>query len=375
MLGSHLKALGNSVFNDYEVIVVDDGSEIVPNGAVRNQFHSGPGGARNCGAAIAKGDILMFVGDDTLPSEDLLLRHWYTHKMNPEADVVQGYTMFHPSVMGTYFMDFLEKSGFQANWQSLKNKDGGWKSDATGFFLTTNVSIKRDSWDKIGGFSARFNKPAWEDAEMGIRLQRNSFKTIFDPTATNFHVHGYTYPEFCQRQKMEGGERLNICLEHPEMGPGLIQPQVIRSVEANADEAEIMNNGADMPNLNIPKLREIQYSIWAEGLQIMSVIGLIESINKRGGAYNVFKHLHKEDEVVMCLSGIRALGKGDFGYAQHTKTWLLDKVKDDWAVFMYAVEVDLACKDREAARYFLGKAKAIAPNENWVVKWTNSLSS
>lgn len=371
LLETHLKAMDNQIFKDYEIIVIDDGSDIIPDGAISNKYWSGPGGARSYGVSVAKGDIIMFVGDDTLPSEDLLLRHWFAHETNPDVAAVQGYTMFHPSVMGTFFMDFLDNSGFQANWQSLKQKNGSWKRDATGFFLTTNVSFKKNSWQKIGDFSKRFSKAAWEDVEMGVRLQRRHFKTIFEPSAMNFHFHGYTYQEFCKRQKLEGAERFNVCLEHPEMGPSLIQPQILRDVEANVEEAEIVNRGAAIVNMDIPKLREVQYGIWAEGLQIMSAIGLLKEIENRGGLFNVFKHLHTGEEVSMAFSGIRAIEKGDLGYGQHVKTWLLDKVKGNWAIYMFAAEIDRVCNDKEMADSFWSKAREIAPTEGWVKQWQN----
>jgi hypothetical protein len=371
LLETHLRAMENQIFKDYEIIVVDDGSDFVPDWAIGNKYWSGPGGARSYGASVAKGDIILFVGDDALPSEDLLLRHWFAHETNPDADVVQGYTMFHPSVMGTSFMDFLDKSGFQANWQSLKEKDGSWKRDATGFFLTTNVSLKRDSWERLGDFSQRFNRAAWEDIEMGVRLQRRHFKTIFEPSAMNFHFHGYTYQEFCKRQKIEGAERLNVCLEHPEMGPSLIQPQMLRDV-ANVEETEIVNNGAAIVNVTIPKLKEVQYGIWTEGLQIMSLLGLVGEIDRRSGLFNVFKHLHTPEEVSMALMGIRAIEKKDLGYGQHVKTWLLDKVKGNWAVYMFAAEIDKICNDKEMASRFWSKAKELAPNEGWVKQWQSS---
>ncbi len=365
LLEQHVKALEKSIFTDYEVIIVDDGSEIVPGDAYDNELWPGAGGARSWGARIATGDILMFVGDDCLPSEDLLLWHWYTHRTNPTADIVQGYTMFHPSALGTYFMDFLDRSGMQANWQSLKQEDGSWKRDAGGFFLTTNVSIKRESWEQIGEFSDRFPHAAWEDVEYGVRCQRNHYKTIFEPSAVNFHLHQYTYWEFCKRQKMEGKNRLHICLEHPEMASSLISPQSLRDI-TSINELEIINNGADIPNLALPKMREVQEAIWGEGLQIMSALGLRESIIERGGLFNTLLHIHTPKEISLVLNAIRALEKDDMGYAQHCKTWLLQESSSNWAVMMCAAEIDLACGDKELARNNWKKAKKIAPNERWV---------
>lgn len=365
LLEQHLKAMERSVFSDYEVIVIDDGSAVVPEEAYDNELWPGAGGARSWGATIATGDILMFVGDDCLPAEDLLLRHWYAHETNPEADIIQGYTMFHPSALGTYFMDFLDRSGLQANWHTLKNEDGSWKQDAGGFFLTTNVSIKRKAWEEIGEFSSRFPNAAWEDVEYGVRAQRNHFKTLFDPTAVNFHLHQYTYWEFCERQKMEGRNRLHLCLEHPEMASGLISPQALRDI-TEINELEVLNNGADIVNLALPELRETQEKIWHEGLQIMSALGLRESVIERGGVFNALLHIHTPKEVSLVLNTARALENKDYGYAQHCKTWILQENPENWAVMMLAAEVDKECGDDELAGERIEKARKIAPNEQWV---------
>lgn len=365
LLAQHLAILEKSIFNDYEIIVVDDGSDVVPETAVGNQWWAGAGGARSYGASLATGDILLFVGDDCIPSEDLLLWHWYTHRTEPDADIVQGYTTFHPSAMGTYFMDFLDRSGLQANWNSMKKEDGSWKRDTAGFFLTTNVSIKRESWERMGSFSERFHKAAWEDVEYGVRCQRNHLKTVFEPHAMNFHLHQHDFRSFCARQKMEGRERLNIAIEHTEMSAGLLPPAGLRDV-SEANEMEILNIGSDVPNMKIGKLRQVQEEIWAEGLQVMSLLGVMEAINERGGLFLAIPHLHTQEEVTIVFNAIRAIENGDIGYAAHCKVWLLDKNPGDWAIMATAAEVDIASNDKESARGWLAKAKEIASGEKWL---------
>jgi hypothetical protein len=164
---------------------------------------------------------------------------------------------------------------------------------------------------------------------------------------------------------MEGRERLNICLEHAEMGPGLIQPHVMREIE-HISEEELVNSGSRMVNMTIPKLREMQEGIWAEGLQLMSILGLMEAINERGGMFNVLKHLHTEQEISIVLSAIRAVEKEDYGYAQHCKTWLLDKTQGDWAIMALAAEIDFICGDTDGAKMFAKEAYKIAHGESWV---------
>ncbi len=76
-----LESLGKQNFDDFEVIIVDDGStdksyeevknltRIIPNLQILRQNHKGPGAARNAGAKEAEGEILVFVDADMVFDE------------------------------------------------------------------------------------------------------------------------------------------------------------------------------------------------------------------------------------------------------------------------------------------------------------------
>ncbi|HJY98768.1 MAG TPA: glycosyltransferase family 2 protein [Patescibacteria group bacterium] len=71
-----IESLGDQTYGDFEIIVVDDGSsdatveilqnleKTLPNFKFAEQEHNGAGAARNKGAGIAKGEILVFVDAD-----------------------------------------------------------------------------------------------------------------------------------------------------------------------------------------------------------------------------------------------------------------------------------------------------------------------
>jgi glycosyltransferase involved in cell wall biosynthesis len=79
-----LKSLGKQTYKNFEIIVVDDGStddtlSIISNYQLSTinyqslqQKHKGPGAARNRGAKVAKGDILVFVDADMTFSRNFL---------------------------------------------------------------------------------------------------------------------------------------------------------------------------------------------------------------------------------------------------------------------------------------------------------------
>src|SRR3990167_574038 len=226
LLKRHLRELKDQTIRSdaFEVIGIlegEDQTEEFKRGGANQQFpfslsiHSqeqkGPAAARNLGASYATSNILLFVGDDCMPSPNLLWRHYYEHFRREGHFAVQGLTHWHPNIPPDDFMLALtDKLGLQANWNVLKNPDGSWKSEAPSWFLTTNISISKDLFLSEGAFSEKFPNPAWEDIEFGFRLAKHGFKTYFSPDTLNYHFHKMTLDGFVNRQIMEGKSRLTL---------------------------------------------------------------------------------------------------------------------------------------------------------------------
>src|SRR5437868_8294692 len=75
----------------FEVVVVDDGSSDGTGGWLRSrtfnlplrvlsQENRGPAAARNTGVAVAQGQWVAFLGDDTVPSPGWLAAHREAHR-------------------------------------------------------------------------------------------------------------------------------------------------------------------------------------------------------------------------------------------------------------------------------------------------------
>jgi glycosyltransferase involved in cell wall biosynthesis len=187
----------------FEVIVVDNGSTDGTPEAVRdlgansripvklvNEAQSGPAAARNAGAAAASGRVLVFLGDDTAPaSADLLAHHDLLHREYPDwRYAVQGKATWTPRRPISPLMEWLERSGFQFNFDQL----AAGRVAPVGAFCTAHVSLKRQLFESSGRFDSRFPWAAVEDVELALRLEGLGIELDYRPELVVLHDHPTT---------------------------------------------------------------------------------------------------------------------------------------------------------------------------------------
>jgi len=154
-LGEAIQSVLEQVYDDFEVIVVDDGStdhtrqlvETFDDPRIRYiyQENRGPGGARNTAAAAAKGDYLAF-----LDADDIALPHRLTAQLrvlekDPTVSVVaSGYV-------------WIGESGQRIPWNAHSwqgwpelNDLGSWLFDCP--LVPSATMLRRDAWADVGGF-------------------------------------------------------------------------------------------------------------------------------------------------------------------------------------------------------------------------------
>lgn len=246
---------------DVEFIIVDDGSsdgtasyleslsqahDHIDCMSIRN---TGPGNARNIGAEAAKGDVILFLGDDTRPvSDEFFKTHLRLHERFPEETIgILGKVVW-PREAGydvTYVMSLVQGDGQQqfgfANMRPYARYD--WR-----FFYTANVSLKRScvsDWSK-DGFSSDFRCAAFEDGEFAYRLSRRlgSFEILYAPTAIAEHDHPYSAEGFIGRQ-FAAGMMANVLIEkHPDTAVSIRLPDLISALNQPLDP-ELENDQPD----------------------------------------------------------------------------------------------------------------------------------
>jgi glycosyltransferase involved in cell wall biosynthesis len=177
--------------NDYEVIVVDDGSE-PPLQPVVDQFaavmsvrclrqgNAGPAAARNNGAAHARFPFLAFTDDDCRPA-----RGWLTI-------LAQAIAAAPESMVGGTTVNALVHNPYSAASQLLVDYLYDYFNDSDGgpqFFTSNNFICAAAAFQEAGGFDARMPLSAGEDREFCERWRWQGRGMVVAPRARVYHAH------------------------------------------------------------------------------------------------------------------------------------------------------------------------------------------
>lgn len=199
-----LAALGESSFERFEVIVVDDGStEPVEAIVSRHGFRYvrlegplGPARARNRGAAIASGSYLVFLDADVCVHKDTLRRFAEAFVVNPDA----------AAVLGSYD-DQPAHAGFFSQYKNLFHHyvhQGG--DGEAGTFWSGCGALRRDVFVSFGGFDeARYRRPSIEDIELGTWMKSAGHRLILDRRIQVKHLKRWTFSSMVKTDILDRG--------------------------------------------------------------------------------------------------------------------------------------------------------------------------
>lgn len=186
--------------NDTEIIVIDDseqceGSKIIEKlkgGECEIIYKKNPkkgrAQARNEGIKHAKGDVIIFIGDDIVVTPKWLQEHIDFHEKHKDINhAVVGHITWYPELQISRYMRWLENGGPLLSFKGLQD---GKKTDMYHFY-TGNVSLKRKLLEKEG-FNEQFDVYGWEDIEFGNRLkERYNLVLWYAKNALAYHNHEY----------------------------------------------------------------------------------------------------------------------------------------------------------------------------------------
>jgi GT2 family glycosyltransferase len=183
---------------DFEVVVVSDGSTDGTDRLVSDakmpfrlvfcsQDNAGPAAARNHGARVAEGDLVLYVDDDVVAEPDLIEQHLRSHQSyagHEKPVVVVGPMLTPPDYRPNVFVRW-EQAMLYKQYEALRR---GEYTATHRQFYTGNASLNRRLLLDVGGFDERFRRA--EDVELAYRLAERGTQFVF-----NEHAVGYHYAE------------------------------------------------------------------------------------------------------------------------------------------------------------------------------------
>lgn len=158
-----------------EVIVVDNGStdntvqsveRWIQNNSplpfkitIITEYEPGAAAARNAGARIALGDILMFFDSDDTMRRDYVSTITGTYATHPQAEMVYWKRIIH---------NCEGNKSFSPRWNSTPSLE---TQIYHSIFSTLCVAMRKELFIRAGGWNK--NLRCWDDLELGVRLMLN----------------------------------------------------------------------------------------------------------------------------------------------------------------------------------------------------------
>jgi len=167
---------------------------------VLEQAQRGPAAARNRGIEAARGAVCLFLGDDTRPEPGLIERHASFHRRTPEQEAaLLGHVEWAPESCPSPLMEWLN-TGVQFGFGEIADAERVPGS----YFYTANVSVKTAFVRAHRGFDEAFPHAAFEDLELGFRLERAGMRLVYDSDAVVEHWHPVDLPAVLTRMRTLG---------------------------------------------------------------------------------------------------------------------------------------------------------------------------
>jgi glycosyltransferase involved in cell wall biosynthesis len=215
-----LTALENQNFDqDYEILVVDDGStdetvaylrshgEEFPHVRVLQQSHAAAAAARNLGIDSAKGEYIVFVDSDIIVTPEYLAGH-------AEALQDQDRAFTYGRLVNT------------ANFEHPTSERSDVVFFPGAYFDTCNAAIAKKWLIQAGKFDTQFNEYGWEDLELGVRLKKLDLKLIKCAKAVGYHYHALftlnQIPRLLNAEEQRGRMAVRFYQKHPTLNVALM---------------------------------------------------------------------------------------------------------------------------------------------------------
>mgnify|MGYP001825202635 CR=1 FL=1 len=195
-----------------EIIVVDDHStdasaelcDSYPVHLIRQMEHRGVAAARNRGASVASGNVLLFVDADIVVPSGLVAALAAAHGDRPDS---AGFSVvidpdFH---RGGFFSDYLNRR--------MYNGFTHLRSGVT-TLCTSCASVLKDAFDRVGGFDEAGTRAVNDEATLGWRLAEFGLRTDVLENIQVRHLKEMSLGSWCRKFLHEGRQWVLLVSRH-----------------------------------------------------------------------------------------------------------------------------------------------------------------
>jgi O-antigen biosynthesis protein len=259
-----LEGLRRMNYPNYEVIIVNDGS--TDNTAlIASDYpfqlittaNQGLSNARNTGAEVARGEIVVYLDDDAIPDPDWLL--YITDSFENPAYAAVGGPNIAP-LDASFVADCVDHAPGTPTHVLYSDREAE-------HIPGCNFAIRRDLLLQMGGFDSRF-RAAGDDVDLCWRLEDMGWKIGFNGAAMIWHHRRSTVRSYLKQQIGYG--KAEALLERK-------WPQKYNTLGHKTWHGRIYSNGA--LSISILNRWKIYHGIWGSA-PFQSVYG--------PGNYNIF---------------------------------------------------------------------------------------
>jgi GT2 family glycosyltransferase/glycosyltransferase involved in cell wall biosynthesis/Flp pilus assembly protein TadD len=209
----------------YEIIVVDNGSTDGTRTYLSSEEKAGRlrviyndknetfSHANNQGAAIAQGEYLLFLNNDTKPLPGWLEALQKTFEADSSI-AIQGGKLLYPNNTiqhaGIVYGPVKSGSNLHYHIYLCLQPDAPCVNTAREFQMVTGamLAIRRSIFDRVGGFDERYVF-GHEDLDLCLAVRKLGYKVWYNPRFTAFHFESMT-------KKSEGIEKFELRLQDPD---------------------------------------------------------------------------------------------------------------------------------------------------------------
>lgn len=211
-LPSVLKAKDNPLNEIIEVIVVDDGSVdesvfLIKNNfpevkLIKHKINRGFSASVNTGVRTAKGDLVVLMNTDVIPSQDFLVAV-FSHFKDEKVFAVSLHEKGYAWARGIFKDGYIEIAPGE---ETIQAHLSFWVSGGSGVF-------RRSYWMKLGGMDEMLLSPFyWEDVDLCYRAMKRGWSLLWEPNAKVVHEHEATTSKIPQDYKRRIQERNQLIL-------------------------------------------------------------------------------------------------------------------------------------------------------------------